>query len=120
PIFGNRAWAFGTAAVLFLLLLWWHPTAQTGRPLQMLVLALFIAVGIEALYRLTVRDFPAEAAMAPGESIRARWAARHDEGRADAAPSASAELERLARLHDTGALTDEEFAGEKARVLART
>jgi hypothetical protein len=32
-------------------------------------------------------------------------------------PDASAELERLARLHESGALTDEEFTAAKARAL---
>jgi hypothetical protein len=34
-----------------------------------------------------------------------------------AAPDATAELERLAQLHQSGALTDEEFAAAKAKVL---
>jgi hypothetical protein len=37
---------------------------------------------------------------------------------APAAPTdAAAEIERLARLHSSGALTDEEFAAAKAKVL---
>ncbi len=70
PVLGKRAWAYGIAALLFLLLLWWQPTAQTGRPVQMIALAIVVAVGVEALYRLTVRDFPAEAAMPPGSMFR--------------------------------------------------
>jgi hypothetical protein len=33
------------------------------------------------------------------------------------APDATAELERLAQLHQSGALTDDEFAAAKAKVL---
>jgi hypothetical protein len=36
PVLGNRAWAYGTVAVLFLLLLWWQPVAQLGRWPQVL------------------------------------------------------------------------------------
>ena len=72
PVLGKRAWAFGIAGVLFLLLLWWQPTAQTGRPLQMIALAIIVAIGVEALYRLTVRDFPVEAALPPGDMFRRR------------------------------------------------
>jgi hypothetical protein len=36
---------------------------------------------------------------------------------AAAAPDTIAELERLARLHESGALTDQEFAAAKARAL---
>ena len=42
----------------------------------------------------------------------------YDEPAAEAPPSDSiAELERLARLHESGALTDQEFAAAKARAL---
>ena len=34
-----------------------------------------------------------------------------------AAPDTIAELERLSRLHESGALTDEEFTAAKARAL---
>jgi hypothetical protein len=120
PVLGNRVWIYGTATVLYLLLLWWRPTAQTSRVPQMIALAIVILVAIEALYRLTVRDFPGEAAIPPGAAMRARWDARRDR-RAGAGPASSTEdLERLVRLHDSGALTDDEFAGEKARLLART
>jgi uncharacterized membrane protein YebE (DUF533 family) len=33
------------------------------------------------------------------------------------APDSTAELERLAKLHESGALTDEEFAAAKAKLL---
>jgi len=36
---------------------------------------------------------------------------------AEPAPDATAELERLAQLHQSGALTDDEFAAAKAKVL---
>lgn len=72
PVLGRRTWAFGTVAVLFLLLLWWNPTAQTGRPIQMLFAAALLAVSVEALHRQTVRDFPEESTVAPGDAFRAR------------------------------------------------
>ena len=36
---------------------------------------------------------------------------------AEAAPDTIAELERLSRLHESGALTDQEFTAAKARAL---
>ncbi len=72
PILGRRTWAFGTVAVLFLLLLWWNPTAQTGRLPQMLFAAALLAVAVEALHRQTARDFPEESAVTPGDAFRAR------------------------------------------------
>jgi hypothetical protein len=121
PVLGNRAWAFGTVAVLFLLLLWWQPVAQLSRWPQVLAMAIVLAICVEALYRITVRDFPEESATAPGASFRARWEARQQRMSATA-PAAGPvdDLEKLSRLHDSGALTDEEYAGQKARLLART
>jgi membrane protein YdbS with pleckstrin-like domain len=41
-------------------------------------------------------------------------------GQAPAAPSTTSELERLARLHADGVLTDEEFATQKAKILGQS
>ena len=50
-------------------------------------------------------------------SAGAEQEAYHEQA-AEAPPSDSiAELERLARLHESGALTDQEFAAAKARAL---
>ena len=113
-IVGNRWWAFGIVAFLFLLLLWWQPTVQTGRVPQMLVAAIALAVATEALVRQTQREFPLESEVAPGAAFRSQFS------RFRGGDGSTRELERLASLHDSGALTDEEFAEEKARVLART
>jgi hypothetical protein len=84
-------------------------------------MAIVLAICVEALYRITVRDVPIESAIPPGASFRARWEARQERLAGKAPASGSVEdLERLSRLHDSGALTDEEYAGEKARLLAHT
>ena len=100
--------------MLFLLLLWWQPTAQTGRSQQMLVAAILLAIAIEALVRLTEREFPLESHVSPSVAFRSQFS------RFRGGDGTTRELERLASLHDSGALTDGEFAEEKARVLART
>ena len=113
-IIGNRAWAFGIVAVLFIGLLWWHPTVQTGNPTKMFVAAIFLAIATEALVRQTEREFPLESAVAPGVALRSKTS------RFRGGDGSTRELERLASLHDSGALTDAEFAEEKAKVLARS
>jgi hypothetical protein len=66
-----RGWlAYSIFAALALLILWWGPTAQTRRPLQMLVAAIIFAVAFEALRRVTVRDVPGAADKPLGEGIR--------------------------------------------------
>ena len=113
-IVGNRWWAFGIVAFLFVLLLWWQPTVQTSRVPQMFVAAIALAVATEALVRQTRREFPLESEVAPGAAFRSQFS------RFRGGDGTTRELERLASLHDSGALTDAEFAEEKARLLARS
>ncbi len=113
--------AFGTAAVLYLLLLLWQPTPQFGRWLWVLVFAVLAAIGVEVLRRQAVRDFPDAVAV---EGFGDLWDSaggwlRERRGKDAAAATTSAdELERLAALHAGGALSDEEFAAAKAALLA--
>ena len=57
PFLVRPAWAYGFVVAFILLLAWWGPTAQTRRPLQLLVALIILAVGMEALRRGTLRDF---------------------------------------------------------------
>lgn len=49
--------AFGVAAGLLLLLVWWGPTAQTQRWQLVLATAVVLAFGVEVLRRQTAREF---------------------------------------------------------------
>ena len=65
---GSRRWmapyiaraeiAFGVAAGLLLLLVWWGPTVQTQRWQLVVASALVLALGVEVLRRQTAREFP--------------------------------------------------------------
>ena len=67
---GSRRWmapyiaraeiAFGAAAGLLLLLVWWGPTIQTQRWQLVVVSALVLALGVEVLRRQTAREFPSD------------------------------------------------------------
>jgi hypothetical protein len=50
--------AFGGAAALLALLVWWGPTAQTQRWQLVLAAAIVLALGVEVLRRQTAREFP--------------------------------------------------------------
>jgi hypothetical protein len=113
-VIGNPWWAFGIVTVLFLGLLWWQPTVQTGRWPQMLAAAILLAIATAALSRQTQREFPLESQVTPGAAFSSQFS------RFRGGDGSTRELERLAGLHDSGALTDAEFAAEKARVLARS
>lgn len=113
PVLASRLVVYSVLALLLFLVVWWGPTAQTRRPLQVLALALLVAVGVEALRRVAIRDFPAAAALAPGEALRLsvvrlreRRTERHRRG----------ELDRLARLQAAGLLDADELAAERVRL----
>ncbi len=58
PFLAHWWMAYAIYLFLALLLLWWGPTEQTRRPLQMFVFIVIFALGFEGLRRLTMRDVP--------------------------------------------------------------
>jgi hypothetical protein len=114
PVLARADIAVGIALALMLLLVLWGPTAQTRRPAQILALVIVFLIGVLALRRITTREFPDAA---PGD-LQARaelaWARVRAAG---GGGGRTAELERLAELRASGAISEEEFAAEKARVL---
>ncbi|MGH3053624.1 MAG: SHOCT domain-containing protein, partial [Gaiellaceae bacterium] len=95
---------WGGVSFIYLLLILWGGTHALRTWWGILLLGGLIAIGVVALRRQTLREFPA------GE--------RAEPAPAGAAPSATAELARLAELHKSGAINDEEF--ERAKKLALT
>lgn len=135
PWYRQKRFAYGAAAVLLVLLFWWDPTPGTHRIAPSLLLIVLVLIGTEFLRRQVVREFPERvtshsaagiaqtiaAHMREGrERAQAAWAERRAShgGAAEAGDTRVGELERLAKLRESGVLTDEEFAAEKQRVLA--
>jgi hypothetical protein len=121
PVFGRPELTYGILALLFLLFIWWGPFVQARRPLYLLVTAVLLVIGTEVVRRLTVREFPEEAAAEPRELLRPLSGLRRGT-RTPAAPTGGGggsvdDLERLVALHEKGAISDEELAAGKARVL---
>jgi hypothetical protein len=116
PYLARPEIAFGAAAALFVLLLWWQPTVQTTRPQLMLAAALMLALGVELLRRQTAREVPDPAPADLMGSVRRSIARRRGKGSND---NRLESLERLARLREEGAITEEEFAAEKAALADR-
>jgi hypothetical protein len=115
PYLARPGIAYSTVALLFLLLLWWGPTVQTTRGPLMLAAAGVLVLAVELLRRETAREVPSPPAPDPVGALRRTIGRRPGRPVED---DHVAKLERLARLHDQGALSDEEFAAEKA-ALAR-
>jgi Short C-terminal domain len=114
PYLARPEIAYGVAAGLFLLLLWWSPTVQTTRVPLMVAAALIFAVGVELLRRQTAREHPNPPPPDPVGSVRRGL----DRVRGQTPEQERlAALDRLGRLRAQGVLTDEEFAAEKAQLV---
>src|SRR4051812_13569425 len=118
PFLREPRFAFGGLGVIVLLLLLWGPTPATRKFLPALVLVALLTLAVQALRRQTAREFPHASRAAAMHSLRGRLAALRGGSRPPATNGETrvAELERLAALHDSGALDDAEFAREKAQV----
>jgi hypothetical protein len=120
--------AYSALAVVLVLLFWWNPVVATDRLVPSLVLVLVLAIGVEALRRQVVREFPDRVATGTPEGMAHALAGRMREVRErrvsasepsqPSEPSRIDELERLAKLREAGVLSDEELAAEKQRILA--
>jgi hypothetical protein len=116
---------WGTATLVYLVVLAWGPTPALRHIVPILIIAALLALGIELLRRQTAREYPDARAGDATRRARAWFDARRGRPDAHAAPQSGAgnggrlgELERLASLHDSGALTDEEYTTQKGLLLS--
>ena len=122
---------YGVVAAIVLLIIAWGPIPATRMPIPVLIMIGLVIIGTEALRRQTEEEFPdatvegTRASFAAG-ATRARQAVFGPHGAtngdrgghaAEPMPDKVAQLERLSALHDTGALTDDEFAAEKRTLV---
>jgi hypothetical protein len=131
PYLRQPRFAYGGLVVLLAVIFWWQPTEATRRLVPSLLLIALLALGVEVLRRQVIREFPDRVttwspeatAQALAERMRERRERRVATGTATAATPDEqrlAQLERLARLRESGVLTDEELAAEKKRVREST
>ncbi len=131
PYLRKPSVAYGTLAVLLALLFWWDPVVATSRIGPSILLICFAAIGVEALRRQAIREFPDHVTTGSPEGIahglaqRMRDARERSVGSRHADPTTAAPageriaaLERLGALRDAGLLSEEELAEEKRRILA--
>jgi hypothetical protein len=116
----HPAAAYGTVYGALLLLVLWAPAPAFRQLGYIIAFAVLLTLGATALRRQTASEFPDAQAGDAMASIRARGADRPQPGTPAVATAGAnggriAELERLAKLHDNGSLTDAEFAAEKPR-----
>jgi hypothetical protein len=125
PYLRDPAVAYGTYAGIILVLLVWAPVPAASDPRTAIILIVLGTIGVEALRRIVMREFPDVTERDLGHRLHT-WASTrghtHDDAAgkpATAGTSADryADLERLATLHQKGVLTDAEFAREKTALL---
>jgi hypothetical protein len=137
PWFRERPLAtYGIVIAILLLIVLWGPIPATRKPIPVLILFGLVWLGVEALRRQTAVEFP-DAQFGDAMSGMRERAANFRVGRGRGAPPPAApiaggagppilgsqeerlsRLERLAALRDAGALTDAEFASEKAILMS--
>jgi cytochrome b561 len=112
--------AYASAFAVLLLVVVWGPAPAFRQLGYIIAFAVLLALGVHTLSRQAVGEFPDARAGDAMNSIRGWNERRHQpqlatSGQAPAPGNGSriTELERLARLHDSGALTDAEFTAEK-------
>jgi hypothetical protein len=122
--------AYAVLTAILLLIVLWGPIPATRKVIPVLIIFVLAFLGLYALRAQTAEEFPdahagdtahAMSARASGavESVRRR-AGNVTHGHSASSAQADDRIERLERLsamHDSGALTDEEFASEKASLL---
>jgi hypothetical protein len=131
PVLNQRQeYAWGTAALLYLLLVLWGPTHALRAWWGILFIGILAAAGVYLLRRQTLEEFPNAglephehhlgAAMAAAAHRVTDRAPRHEKAQPGAAPARSTaeEIAWLVDLKEKGAITDDEFEQAKKHVLA--
>ena len=112
PAMRDRAGlAWSVYAVIVLLIVAWGPIPALRMPVTLLIILALSIWGFAVLRRQCIREFPDEPAGQTTAQMRARVSGAMPRG------GTTKQLERLARLHDQGVLTDEEFAAQKSTLL---
>jgi len=119
-------YVYAATGLALLLLIVWGPFASTRQLLPIIGIAILLVLGVRTLRAMTAREFP-DAQMGDVVNACRTWlsARRHRAFSTMHATAADgggastrvADLERLADLHQRGALTDEEFSAHKAALL---
>jgi Short C-terminal domain len=114
----RRVATYSTVALVFLALVLWAPVVAFHKLIGLILLAVLMVLGTEALRRQTAVEFPEADFGGFGERIGAAVPGRGGPPpQAPAKESKVDELERLSTLKEQGALSDEEFESAKAEVL---
>ena len=125
PYLRDPSVAYGTYALVLIVLLIWAPVNAARDPVMILIIGVLGLIGIEALRRIVQREFPDVTERELGHRLHGAWTRAYASVRHGSEPAPAphpeagryAALEQLATLHDRGALSDQEYAAEKSALL---
>ncbi len=126
PLFREREglpyWITGVVLALVFI---WGPIQATRNPPTILLFIVLAFVGAYVFAHQIAAEFPDAHPVPIGvalrdyrHALRERVAHMRSHPAKDAGPSTAAELERLAALHDRGAISDEEYAAAKRDAIS--
>jgi hypothetical protein len=116
----RRGTTYAVVGLVFLILILWAPVVAFHKPIGLLLLAVLMVLGTEALRRQTAVEFPDARFGGFRERLQATARGRAEtRPQAPAPPSKVEELERLSALKEQGSLSDEEFEATKSEILGR-
>lgn len=122
PLFNAEPIIFWvSAAVLYLLVLFFVPSPALRLWWSVIIIGIVVALGLEFLRRRSIVEFP-EAHLdieldGVKESVSKSWSSVKSRFAHNSSGDHVEQLQKLSELHSSGALSDEEFAAAKAKLL---
>lgn len=114
----RRGTTYAVVGVIFLALILWAPVVAFHKPIGLVLLAVLMVLGTEALRRQAETEFPDATFGGFGERMRGSVSRRPaEEPQAPPRESKIDQLERITALRDKGALSEEQYEAAKAEVL---
>jgi hypothetical protein len=114
----RRGTTYAVVGVIFLALILWAPVVAFQKPIGLVLLAVLMVLGTEALRRQAETEFPDATFGSFGERMRGSVSRRPaEEPQAPPRESKIDQLERITALRDKGALSEEQYEAAKAEVL---
>jgi hypothetical protein len=114
----RRGTTYAVVGVIFLALILWAPVVAFQKPIGLVLLAVLMVFGTEALRRQAETEFPDATFGGFGERMRGSVSRRPaEEPQATPRESKIDQLERITALRDKGVLSEEQYEAAKAEVL---
>jgi hypothetical protein len=110
---------YALVTLVFLALILWAPVVAFHKLIGLLLLAVLMVLGTEALRRQAAAEFPDATFGGFTDRARASVPGRAVASQTPARQTKIDKIERLSDLKEKGALTEEEFESAKAEVLSR-